>query len=128
MYRRIGLDDLESREVDDIEPRLKAVGYELQPEEMRPSAWVFDPGESSAWHRQREQEELYLVLEGRFEMTVDDDEFEVAPGDVVVVSPDSWRQVTATEEATLFVVGAPNVEDDAVREGDTDETEDPSER
>ena len=118
MYERRNLDDIEPMSVDDIEPDLKAVGYELRPEKMRPSLWVYEAGESNNWHRQGEQEELYMVLDGRLEMTVDDETFEVGEGDVVVVSPDSWRQLTAIEDSQLFVVGAPNVKDDGIREDD----------
>jgi quercetin dioxygenase-like cupin family protein len=119
MYETCNLDDLETIDVEDIEPGLKAVGYELRPEKMRPSLWVFEPGESNNRHRQEEQEELYLVLDGRLEMTVGEETFEVESGDVVVVSPEEWRQLTALEESRLFVVGAPNVKDDGVRADET---------
>lgn len=114
MYAKLSLGDLEERTVEDIEPDLKAVGYELRPEKMRPSVWVFEPGESNNWHRQREQEELYLVLDGRLEMTVGEESFEIESGDVVVVPPESWRQLTAIEGGEVFVVGAPNVKDDGI--------------
>lgn len=118
MYSKVTMDDLETRTVEDIEPGLRAVGYELQPEKMRPSVWEFGAGQSNRRHRQREQEELYVVLEGSFEMVVDQETFEIEAGDFVVVAPESWRQLTALEESTLFVVGAPNVKDDAVLPGD----------
>lgn len=121
MYAKLSLGDLATMNVEDIEPDLKAVGYELRPKKMRPSLWVFEPGESNNWHRQREQEELYLVLDGRLEMTVAEDvhgdaseTVEIEAGDVVVVPPESWRQLTASERSEVFVVGAPNVKDDGV--------------
>lgn len=70
------------RDIDGVEPWLKAVGYELRPETMLPSAWVFEAGESNPWHRQREQEELYLVLDGRFEVAVKGETFDAGPGEV----------------------------------------------
>ena len=114
MYTKLSLRSLDERNVDEIEPDLKAVGYELRPEKMRPSLWTFEPGESNNWHRQKAQEELYLVLDGRLEMTLDDETFEIEAGDVVVVPPESWRQLTATAKSEVFVVGAPNVKDDGV--------------
>lgn len=126
MYAKLSLGALEERDIEGIEPRLKAVGYELRPKKMRPSLWVFEPGESNNWHRHKEQEELYLVLDGRLEMTVEDETdgvaetFEVETGDVVVVPPESWRQLTATEPSEVFVVGAPNVKDDGVLEDDVE--------
>lgn len=118
MFSRISLDELELRGVDDIDQQVKPVGYELQPESMRPNVWVFKEGDTGNRHRHREQEELYLILEGRFRMEVDDETIELEAEDVVVVSADAWRQVTALEDGTLFVVGAPNVPNDGVREGE----------
>lgn len=116
MYSKLSLGELDARNVEDIEPDLKAVGYELRPEKMRPSLWTFEPGESNNWHRQEQQEELYLVLDGRLEMTVGEDSLEIEAGDVVVVPPESWRQLTAIDYSEVFVVGAPNVKDDGVLE------------
>lgn len=118
MYKRVNFEDLEIREVDGIEPGLKAVGYELRPEKMRPSLWQFDAGESNRRHRQREQEELYVVLNGRLAMEVEGERFEVAEGDAIVVPPESWRQLTAKEESRVFIVGAPNVKDDDIPQED----------
>jgi hypothetical protein len=42
MYSRITLSDLDLRNIEEIEPGLKAIGYELQPEKMRPSVWEFE--------------------------------------------------------------------------------------
>lgn len=115
-YAKVSLDDLERRDVDGIEPALLAVGYELRPSKMRPSVWEFAPGESNDRHRQGEQEELYVVLEGRLEMEVDGETFPVTAGDYVVVPPESWRQLTAGEASRVLVVGAPNVRDDGIDE------------
>lgn len=128
MYSRTSLDELEERDVEGVEPDLLAVGYELRPEKMRPSVWTFAAGESNNRHRQTDQEELYLVLDGRFEMTVGDEpvedggdeRFEVGEGEFVVVRPEAWRQLTALEDSRLFVVGAPNVKDDAVTEDEAE--------
>lgn len=117
-YSLVSLDEVEPRELDDVQPVLLSVGYELRPGEMRPNVWRFEPGESTTHHRHEAQEELYVVLEGRFDARVDDEWFEIEAGDYLVVDPDSWRQLTATEAALLLVVGAPPVKDDAVRKGE----------
>ena len=67
-YMKVSLDDLDPQKIDDVEPTLRAVGYELRPSQMRPSVWEFAPGESNNRHRQREQEELYIVLDGRLQI------------------------------------------------------------
>ena len=118
MYSRTAIDETEPREIEGIEPELRAIGYELRPEKMRPSVWEYDEGESNNRHRQGKQEELYLVLDGSFEMEVEGETFAIEAGDAVVVPPESWRRLTAREPSRLFVVGAPNVKDDGIVEGD----------
>lgn len=114
MYTYRSIDETEPQEIDGIEPRLRAIGYELRPEEMRPSVWEYREGESNNRHRQEQQEELYVVLSGRFEMEIEDDTLDLAAGDVVVVEPDAWRRLTACEDSRLLAVGAPNIKDDSV--------------
>ncbi|EJN57023.1 cupin domain-containing protein [Halogranum rubrum] len=115
MHDQVNLDELEARELDDFGPRLKGVGYELRPEKMRPSVWVFDAGEKMRRHYQEEQEELYHVLSGRFEMRFGEAETaELAAGDVMVVSPDEVRQLVCVEPGEVFVVGSPATKDDGV--------------
>lgn len=123
-YMKVSLDDLDPQEIDDVEPTLRAVGYELRPSQMRPSVWEFAPGESNNRHRQGEQEELYIVLDGRLEMEVEGETFTVTADDYIVVPPESWRQLTAEEASQVLIIGAPNVQDDAI---DEEETTDPTE-
>lgn len=114
MYTHRTIDDVDPQEIEDVEPRLRAIGYELRPDEMRPSVWEYAAGESNNRHRQGEQEELYVVLSGRFEMEIEGERIDLAEGDTVVVDPDAWRQLTASEDSRLLVVGAPNVSDDGI--------------
>jgi mannose-6-phosphate isomerase-like protein (cupin superfamily) len=123
MPAHLSLDDLEEVAVDsiDTDATVLPVGYELRPSKMRPTVWRYPAGESSTYHRQREQEELYLVLSGRFEVRLggegdgtDEERVELGPRDVLVVEPEVARQLTALENGELFVVGAPNVKDDGV--------------
>jgi quercetin dioxygenase-like cupin family protein len=138
MYEKTGLDDLEARGVEDIEPTLKAVGYQLRPEKMRPSVWEFETGETNNWHRHEAQEELYFVLDGEFVVTVkreegkeeeedsettEDDQtdeeretFDLREGEFAVIPPETWRQFEALEDSRMLVVGAPNVKDDGILE------------
>jgi quercetin dioxygenase-like cupin family protein len=115
MHERLNLDELEARDLDDFGPKLKAVGYELRPEEMRPSVWVYEEGDAMNRHYHEEQEELYHVLSGRFEMRFGDAETEeLEAGDVMVVSPDEIRQLVCVEPGEVFIVGSPPVKDDGV--------------
>jgi len=114
MVEKINVDATETREIDGIEPDLRAIGYHLQPETMRASVWDYADGESNNRHYQNEQEEFYHVLSGRFRMEADDETVDLAEGDTVVLAPDVERRLTALEEARVLVVGVPNVKDDGV--------------
>lgn len=124
MYATVSIDDLELREVEGIEPGLRAVGYELRPDESRPNVWEYEAGESSRRHRHDRQEEVYLVLSGRFELAVDEETVDLKRGDVAVVSPESWRTLTAVEDGRVFVYGAPPVADDDTVEAEVREAGD----
>ncbi|AFK21470.1 cupin domain-containing protein (plasmid) [Haloferax mediterranei ATCC 33500] len=120
MHKHASLSNLELHDVEHADAKVRAVGYELRPEKMRPTVWVFEAGGSGPMHRQTEQEELYHVLSGRFEMVFADDDgtvtetLELASGDIVVVSPNEVRQLRCLDAGEVFVVGAPNVKDDGV--------------
>jgi hypothetical protein len=42
MSERTSLADLEPRDVEEVEPDLKTVGYQLRPRKMRPNDWEFE--------------------------------------------------------------------------------------
>ncbi|WP_205695482.1 cupin domain-containing protein [Conexibacter sp. SYSU D00693] len=71
--------------------------------------WRLAPGQASTRHRHARQHELYLVLEGRGRMRVDDDLLTLAPLSAVHVDPGSVRQVfnDTDADALWLVVGAP---------------------
>lgn len=119
-YTKVSLDDVEAHDLEDPERTILPIGVELRPAEMRPSVWEYEEGQTSNRHYQREQEELYVPLSGRFEFQIeeqdgsDDAVLELASGDYLVVDPQTVRQLTATEAGRILVVGAPNVKDDGV--------------
>jgi quercetin dioxygenase-like cupin family protein len=71
--------------------------------------WRLKPGQASTRHRHREQEELYVLLQGRGRIRVEDELLQLEPLDALLVEPDSPRQVfnDTGEEALWLVVGAP---------------------
>ncbi|MFP8958332.1 cupin domain-containing protein [Natrialbaceae archaeon A-CW3] len=123
-YSVIGLDEAEERTSHESIPAVKALGYELRarndprPLETRFNYFIYDEGQAIPRHKQREQEELFFIVSGRCRFDVDGEEFEVEANDFVVIDPGPWRQITALEPSEIFAVGAPNVRDDAVFEGD----------
>jgi mannose-6-phosphate isomerase-like protein (cupin superfamily) len=67
---------------------------------------VLEPGTSIGLHTHGDDEEIYLVLEGRGTMQRDGREFEVGPGSVIVNRPGGTHGLrnTAAEPLRLFVV------------------------
>ncbi|MFC6732780.1 MULTISPECIES: cupin domain-containing protein [unclassified Haladaptatus] len=114
MHAKVNLDEIDVREVGEESPRLKAVGYELRPQKMRPNVWVFEQGDWLNRHKQKTQEELYHVLSGTFEMRYETETEELNAGDIVVVSPEEIRQLVCVKPGEVFIVGAPNVKDDGI--------------
>ena len=71
--------------------------------------WRFRPGQASLAHRHREQEELYVLLEGEGRIRVDSEVLTLQVMDALVVDLDTVRQIfndTAGDQLWL-VVGAP---------------------
>lgn len=71
--------------------------------------WRLRPGEASTRHRHRRQEELYVLLEGRGRVRVDEEAYELGPLDALLVEPGAVRQVfnDTAAEALWLVAGAP---------------------
>lgn len=68
------------------------VDHELTMQYIGVTANALEPGEEAGyWHRHSRVEELYVFLEGRGEMGLDDDLVDVQPGTVVRVGQDVWR-------------------------------------
>ena len=72
--------------------------------------WRLHPGQASTWHRHFDQHQLYVVLEGKGRMRIDDDEaLTLEPLSAVMVEPEHVRQLFNDTEADALwlVVGAP---------------------
>jgi uncharacterized cupin superfamily protein len=71
--------------------------------------WRLRPGQASTKHRHQVQEELYVLLEGRGRIRVDEEALALEPLDALLVEPGSVRQVfnDTDADALWLVVGAP---------------------
>ena len=71
--------------------------------------WRLAPGQASTRHRHRDEEELYLLLEGSGRVRVDDELLTLTPLDTLLVEPSSVRQLFNDTDADQLwlVVGAP---------------------
>ena len=73
----------------------RVVDHELGTEIIGFTATAYEPGEEAGyWHSHSELEEVYVFLEGRGQMGLDDELIEVGPGTVVHVGTGvmrTWR-------------------------------------
>jgi mannose-6-phosphate isomerase-like protein (cupin superfamily) len=61
------------------------------------------------WHRHRENEELYIFLNGEGEFLAGDERFRVKEGSCIAVQPEvrrAWRNTSQTEPLTYIVIQA----------------------
>jgi uncharacterized cupin superfamily protein len=86
------------------------LGKQLAAGRVGARLWRLAPGQASTRHRHREQEELYVLLEGSGRVRIDADEpLTLSPLDTLLVEPDSARQLFNDTDADQLwlVVGAP---------------------
>ncbi len=71
--------------------------------------WRLAPGQASTRHRHREQEELYVLLQGSGRVRIDGELLTLEPLDTLLVEPAAVRQLFNDTEADQLwlVVGAP---------------------
>jgi mannose-6-phosphate isomerase-like protein (cupin superfamily) len=75
---------------------------------------IVKPGKREAFaHRHREAEELYLVLAGSGRVKLDDDFVDLAPMDLVRVSPGVTRSLEAGGDGLEVLIFGPHVEKDS---------------
>ena len=83
----------------------------------RANVWTYPPGAKGKRHADPIQEETFVVVSGSPSMFLGEppELVDLAPGSVVVVQPDTPLQIwnNSSDEATLFIVGAPPERSDA---------------
>ena len=65
---------------------------------------VFEPGQRGRIHRHREQEEVYLVLEGTLTLLIEGEEQVLERGELIRVGPELRRQLVNKGPDRLFVL------------------------
>jgi len=82
--------------------------------QLRANVFTLAEGSMSR-HMHREQEELYLVLDGKALIDVDDAQFMVGEREALAVPARAWHRVTNVGfgPLTFYVVAAPAVAGDA---------------
>jgi len=108
-YRLLRSGDAHWRRSNQMSVLNTDLAKQLEADTMGARMWRIEPGQASTRHRHRESSELYVLLEGRGRLRVDDELLELEPMDTVLVEPDSIRQPFNDTDADQLwlVVGAP---------------------
>ncbi len=108
-HRLLRAGDAFWRESNQMQVLNTDLGNQLEAASLGARLWRLAPGQASTKHRHFATEELYVVLEGRGRIRVDDEVLELAPLDALLVEPDSVRQVfnDTDDDALWLIVGAP---------------------
>jgi len=82
---------------------------QLEASSLGARLWRLRPGEASTKHRHEQEQELYVLLEGRGRIRIEDEAYELGRLDALLIEPDTVRQVfnDTDDEALWLVVGAP---------------------
>lgn len=86
------------------------LGKQLESRSLGARLWRLAPGQASTKHRHRDQEELYLLLEGSGRVRIDEEPpLTLEPMDTLLVEPGSVRQLFNDTDADQLwlVAGAP---------------------
>jgi uncharacterized cupin superfamily protein len=85
------------------------LGKQLEASALGARMWRLEPGQASTRHRHREQEELYVLLEGEGRIRVDGELLTLSPLDALLVEPAAVRQAFNDTEADQLwlVIGSP---------------------
>ena len=85
-------------------------------ENLHARVWYLDPGDSIVYHRHREQEEMYVPLNGPGQLRIDGELVDVPANAAVRVPSETPRQpINESDETHVWlIVGAPAVDGDGV--------------
>ena len=108
-YRILDRDDAHWRRSNQMGVLNTDLAKQLGARNLGARLWRLEPGKASTRHRHRFQEELYVLLEGRGRIRIGDELLTLAPGDALLVDPDTVRQPfnDTDAEQLWLVVGAP---------------------
>lgn len=62
------------------------------------------PGKSTSGHKHEGQEEVYFFIHGNGRMELDDDRFDVYPGDTVLIKDGTFHRVHNTGKENLYFI------------------------
>jgi quercetin dioxygenase-like cupin family protein len=110
-YSRLGADDMTFRERRGGGPESCDVAGALEAEGLAMRVWRFGPGHEMAYHRHKNQHEVYHLLSGGpQEVLIDGETVTVDDGDWLRLHRDTPRRIqntTADRTAVWLLIGVP---------------------
>ena len=85
------------------------LGKQLEASTLGARFWRIHPGQASTKHKHFEQHELYVLVEGKGRIRVDEELITLEPHSAVLVEPEHTRQCfnDTNQDALWLIVGAP---------------------
>jgi uncharacterized cupin superfamily protein len=108
-YRLLGSDEMHWRATNVLGAENADLALTLGIDAFGVRLWRMRPGQASLSHRHREQQELYLLLEGEGRVRVDGELLILASMTALVVDPASVRQIfnDTDRDQVWLIAGAP---------------------
>ncbi|HYG96394.1 MAG TPA: cupin domain-containing protein [Solirubrobacterales bacterium] len=108
-YRLLTAKDAFWRESNQMKVLNTDLGGQLEATSLGARMWRLKPGQASTKHRHFDQEELYVLLEGKGRVRLGDEVLTLEPQDTLLVGPDTVRQLFNDTHADQLwlVAGAP---------------------
>jgi uncharacterized cupin superfamily protein len=108
-YQLLRSGDLDWRATNVLGAENADLGASLGTRAFGARLWRFRPGQASLAHRHRNEQELYLLLEGEGRIRVDGEVLTLEPMSALVVDVDTVRQIfNDTDDDQLWLIaGAP---------------------
>jgi uncharacterized cupin superfamily protein len=100
-YRLLRAEDAFWRESNQMRVLNTDLAKQLEATRLGARLWRLRPGQASTWHRHEQEEELYVVLESRGRIRVDEETLELGPRDSLLVEPGSSGRSSTTPTLTL---------------------------
>jgi mannose-6-phosphate isomerase-like protein (cupin superfamily) len=109
-FRKVNYED-----VDQVSSAMHFLSDPLETEQVGVTVARCDPDWNSQPHdhADNEHEEVYVLIEGKATVVIDDESVEMEAGDALWISPESTRQIrNGNCESAFVLVSAPSIADE----------------
>jgi quercetin dioxygenase-like cupin family protein len=109
-YTRLSAADAFWRPSNQMKVENTDLAGQLEASRLGMRLWRLAPGQASTWHRHRDEEEIYVLLEGTGRIRIEGSEsLTLSPMDSLLIEPTTLRQIfnDTDSDALWLVAGAP---------------------